>query len=152
MIIWIVVGVLLLAGYALWSSSALPASPGLTEFYILGQEGQARDYPRVVAPAETLTVTMGIMNQEHEQHSYRVDLWVMDGVTLDQRRQIAQAGPFTLSPGQRFEEPVSWQMPHVGDNQQVEVLLFLDDQPTPYRQLHLWLDVTDETVRLSSDQ
>ncbi len=35
-------------------------------------------------------------------------------------------------------------MPWPGDDQKVEVLLFIDSDPEPYRQLHLQLDVAPE--------
>jgi uncharacterized membrane protein len=34
-------------------------------------------------------------------------------------------------------------MPVAGDDQQVQFLLYIDDQSEPYRQLRLWLNVLE---------
>jgi uncharacterized membrane protein len=112
-----------------------------TEFYVLGTHGQAQDYPRRAAPGDQLTATIGIVNRERNEHVYRVEVWASDPHRPDRRALIEQAGPIVLAAEQRLEQPIVWRMPWTGDGQTVEFLLFMGDNPTPYRQLSLSLDV-----------
>jgi len=52
---------------------------GFTEFYILGLEGEAVDYPREMVVGEEGRVIVGSINREHEPVSYRMEVridWV----------------------------------------------------------------------------
>jgi len=134
---------LLLAGFSTaWVFLVPSPDEFMTEFYILGQEGLAQDYPRQVAPNEEMSVTMGMVNHERDEHHYRVEVWAVDS-WADQRQLVAEAKSVVLSPGDEQESLFTWAMPSVGDEQKVEFLLFIDDDPTPYRQLRLWLDVVE---------
>lgn len=120
----------------------LPDPSGfVTEFYLLGKEGLAEDYPREAVVGEEVTVAMGIMNREQDTHTYRVEVWAVQPWAPDQRELVGQAGPVTLLPGQQQEEPISWHMPWSGDNQRVDFLLFIEGGSQPYRQLRLWVNV-----------
>ena len=112
-----------------------------TEFYILGPEGLAESYPREAAPGQTLSVTMGIANKEGDDRTYRIELWAVDPRESDRRMLVAEDGPIMLGPGNQREWPVSWRMPWVGDDQQVEFLLYVGADDEPYRRLALWLNV-----------
>jgi uncharacterized membrane protein len=115
-----------------------------TEFYILGAEGQAEKYPRQVALGQPATIALGIANQEINEQLYRVEVWAVDARNTDRQALIAQIGPIKLSPGQRLERSVTWRMPWVGDDQEVRLLLFTGTISEPYRQLRLWLNVTND--------
>jgi uncharacterized membrane protein len=123
----------------------LVPSPGefMTEFYILGKDGLAEDYPGQVDVIEPLQVAIGITNRERTPLTYRLEVWVQDSWINSRRQQVGELGPFGLDPGQSFEQPVTWVMPWLGEDQQVLFLLFTDNQPDPYRRLVLWLDVTN---------
>jgi uncharacterized membrane protein len=122
--------------------SATPA--GATEFYILGRSGLAQDYPRTAIVGDELMVTMGIVNHDRDVRSYRVEVWVSDAWGTGRRAQVASEGPLTLAHGERLEHPLAWRMPWIGENQQVEVLLFNEGRSEPYRRLTLWLDILDQ--------
>ncbi|MFC2002628.1 DUF1616 domain-containing protein [Chloroflexota bacterium] len=49
-------------------------NPGetFTEFYILGMEGKAENYPKELVVGEEQTVIVGIINREHESVIYRL--------------------------------------------------------------------------------
>lgn len=122
----------------------LPVAPEHpTEFYILGQGRQAEEYPRDATRGDDLTVTIGIVNAEGDRRTYRLEVWVVDTWGSAGRVKVAEDGPISLVAGQRWERPISWRMPRVGNDQQVEFLLFAQDNPEPYRRLHLWLDVRE---------
>ena len=45
-----------------------------TEFYILGEQGQAANYPEEIILGESATVIVGIINHEQEEARYRVEV------------------------------------------------------------------------------
>jgi uncharacterized membrane protein len=138
----IIAGVLALALLAVaWVFLVPSPAEFMTEFYILGPEGLAENYPREPAVGEPLSVTLGLTNLERADYNYRVEVWAVDPWESGRRQLVGQIQPFTLPVGGTFEYPITWSMPWVGDDQQVEFLLFMDDQTEPYRQLRLWLDV-----------
>jgi uncharacterized membrane protein len=113
----------------------------LTEFYILGPDGLAENYPREAAVGQPLSLTFGIANQERGRQSYWLEVWAVDPWS-DRQELVNRAGPFQLDAGDTLEQPIGWAMPWAGDDQQVIFYLMNYDEPeAPYRQLHLWLDV-----------
>ncbi len=61
-----------------------------TEFYVLGQEGKAEDYPREVALGEKAKVILVIVNREHETAEYLVEITV-------NAEKVEEIGPITLA-------------------------------------------------------
>jgi uncharacterized membrane protein len=113
----------------------------MTEFYMLGSEGLAENYPRQGAVGQPLQVTIGITNRERQAQTYRVEAWVQDNGIESRRQQVAAIAPLTLEPGETSEKPLAWRMPWAGQDQQVEFLLFRDLDPKPYRRLRLFLNI-----------
>jgi uncharacterized membrane protein len=105
-----------------------------TEFYMLGADGLAENYPTQAAPGELLQIPVGITNHEGTQARYRVEVH-SGGQTL------TQTGPFTVEASVTWENLIEFRLPASEDNQPVEILLFGDDDITPYRSLRLWVDV-----------
>ena len=54
---------------------------------------------------------------------------------------VAEIAPFTLPAGQTSEYPLTWSMPWAREDQQNESYLLSNNQPEPYRELRIWLDV-----------
>lgn len=106
-----------------------------TEFYILGPNGKAYDYPTSVAPGQNSTVIVGIVNHEYATVNYTMRMEIQNFTFLS--REIR------LENNQTWERPVSYTLQHVGDNQKLEFLLYKENNFTaPYRDLHLWVNVT----------
>jgi len=105
-----------------------------TEFYLLGLSGKATDYPEGLRVGEGRDVTVGIINQECEPLTYRVEV-VIDGV------KNGEVGPVTLEHGGKWEETASFTPNRVGGNQKVEFLLYRQGQNAVNKKLHLWIDV-----------
>jgi uncharacterized membrane protein len=142
----LVLAALVLSGLLAGGAVALPfpdqgAPP--TEFYILGQEGLAEDYPRQTVVGEPISLQLGVANREPSERTYRIEIWVTKPWEPDQRVLVGKTGPLTLLPNQQQEQPASWRMPSVGDDQRIEFLLFDGQGSAPYRQLQLWLNVVD---------
>jgi len=109
-----------------------------TEFYFLGLEGKATDYPKELKVGEESSVIMGIINREQQAVSYRVEVRI-DGVSNN------QAGPLELAPDEKWEKIVSFTPDKSGDDIKVEFLLYKNGHSESYLELHLWIDVEEGT-------
>ncbi len=108
---------------------------GDTDFYLLGEEGMAENYPKEMAIGEEGRVIVGVVNREYETVSYRVEVTI-DGVRNN------EVGPLVLEDGEIWEEIVSFTLDKLGDDQKVEFFLYKNGQSEPYgKPLHLWVDV-----------
>jgi uncharacterized membrane protein len=121
-------------GVLIYTIATSKTSEKFTEFYILGLEDKAKDYPREFELGDTGKVVLGIINQEQELTSYRVETKV-NGIVN------GTLGPITLEPNEKSENEVSFTPQAVGDNQKVEFILYKEGQGEPYLNLHLWIDV-----------
>jgi uncharacterized membrane protein len=108
-----------------------------TEFYILGLEGRAEDYPRELGVGEEGRVIVGIINREHETVSYRVEVRI-EGVISN------EVGPIVLAHDEKWQEIISFTPHRAGANQTVGFLLYKNGEVEPYLELHLRLDVTEK--------
>jgi len=109
-----------------------------TEFYVLGPDGSASDYPENLSVDESGTVTVGVANFERQRTSYVVVARLGDRQVLDRS--------LTLAIEERREFPVTFTPREAG---QVSLRLALyrgDSTPTPstepYRQLRVVVNVT----------
>jgi len=108
-----------------------------TEFYILGPEGKAENYPKELVVGEETGVLVGIINREREIVNYYMEVQI-DGVRNN------QMGPLELGHDVEWEEIVSFTPYRVGNNQKVEFLLYKNGQSEPYLEpLCLWVNVED---------
>jgi uncharacterized membrane protein len=105
-----------------------------SEFYILGPEGKAENYPSTLTQGEKTKLIVGIVNHEYEATSYHVD------VTIDGEK-VGEAGPITLANEEKWEQEVSFAPTKIGDRQEVELLLYEGASQQAYRTLHFWIDV-----------
>jgi uncharacterized membrane protein len=126
-----------LLGFAIGATAIIVTpKPGekLTEFYILGPEGLAENYPREVLVSSPVTVTMGIVNDEGMTAHYRVEVY-------HEQRLIGQAGPFHLPAGTRYEGVLSFVPTVAGNDIKIDILLYRLPGKEPYRSLRLWMKV-----------
>ncbi len=107
-----------------------------TEFYILGPEGEATDYSWEFNMGEAQEVVVGIINHEHQEVSYRVEIRAAEAL-------IGELGPVVLEHEQEWEREVSFSPVKSGDNQKVEFLLYKQGQNDVHRSLHLWVNVKE---------
>ena len=107
-----------------------------TEFYVLGLEGKATDYPRELRVGEEGRVLVGITNRERETVNYWVEVRI-DGVRNN------QVGPLELEHDEKWKEIVSFTPHRAGDNQTVEFLLYKNGEGKPYLKLHLGVNVKE---------
>ena len=107
-----------------------------TEFYILGLEGKAIDYPRELMVGEGGEVVVGIINREHEVASYQM-MVTIDGVKSN------QMAPLELAHNEKWEGIVGFTPDRAGDNQKVEFLLYKNGGGEPYLTLYLQINVNE---------
>lgn len=105
-----------------------------TEFYILGPEGEAADYPTTLSVGEQAVVILGIVNHEQRAVDYRVEI-VVSGTKFN------EIGLLSLENDQKWENTVVFSPDEPGNDQKVEFLLYRGGQSEIYRTLYLWIDV-----------
>lgn len=105
-----------------------------TEFYILGQDVMASNYPTNLTAGETGNVTVGIVNHEHSTVYYEM--------IIKLNKQTIGKKNITLSNNQTYSEPFTFVPSSYGQNQELEFVLYrLPDNTTVYRYLFLQIDV-----------
>ncbi len=106
-----------------------------TEFYILGPGGMAYDYPTEVAPGEESVVIVGIVNHEYRPVNYTMLIEFNNRTMLETEA--------TLDHNETWERPTGYVLDDPGPDQKLEFLLYREDNFTaPYRDLHLWVNVS----------
>jgi len=105
-----------------------------TEFYMLGPEGRAADYPDVIVLGEEATVTLGIINHEQEIVDYHIKIVIGE-------QEVGEVGTITLAHGEEWEQPVSFAPVEVGEAQKVDFQLYKGDTSNASHILDLWVDV-----------
>ena len=105
-----------------------------TEFYILGPEGKATDYPSELKVGEEARVLVGVVNRERETMSYRIEVRI-DGVINNEVESIV------LEHKEKLERIVTFTPDKPGERQKVEFLLYKQGQTKVYQSLYLWINV-----------
>ena len=114
---------------------ARPAEePWFTEFYMLGPEGRAENYPDVVVLGEEAAITLGVINHERVASEYSMRVFI-EGKT------VAEVATGTLEHGEGWEQKDSFTPLEVGEAQLVEIWLYREDKNIAYYVLRLWIDV-----------
>jgi uncharacterized membrane protein len=134
------------------------AGEQFTDFFLLGQNRTAADYPRDIFTNHTYPLYVGVGNHENRKITYTIETWMMltkfDNVTsayyidaMDPQDRLS----FSLSPNQTTIIPYNLSVNKTGYNR-VEFLLFDENVPgfevtggnrinASYRNLHILLDV-----------
>ena len=104
-----------------------------TEFYILGPDGKASDYPTELSVGEEGAVIIGVVNHEYAVVTYQLEVR-LDGAVIGGER-------IALEHNETWEHPFTFRETKTGEDQKLEFLLFKEGIEEVYRSLHLWLDV-----------
>jgi uncharacterized membrane protein len=132
-----------------------------TEFYMLGFAGQAQNYPtefimendrivRVVYGDNTYisngdsgNITLGIINNERRTVSYSLAMEINNSpidVEYD-GKSLSKIDNIDLASGEKWENSVGFSPSSIGDNQNLEILLYQANNPSFVETLNLWIDV-----------
>lgn len=134
----VVLAISVIAAVSTLIYTAANPKPGekFSEFYILGAEGIADDYPEEIVLGENGWVTVGIVNREYTTAVYSVEV-------LIQGQKTATLGPVELKHEEKHESRVTFTPQNAGENQKVEFILYKDSSNEGYLDLHIWIDVTE---------
>ncbi len=136
LVVSLIIVILGTIGTIAYVSTVPKAGDTFTEFYILGEQGNAENYPKEVTLGETVNVIAGIVNHNQDNLEYRVE------ITINGER-AAYYGPIILAQTEKWEQIVSFTPMHAGSSQKVEFLLFIGEAAEPYQMLYLWLTVNE---------
>jgi uncharacterized membrane protein len=129
-----------------------------TEFYILGKNGTAADYPTDLVGGYMEQVIIGIGNHEYRNMTYVVEVWwttmtfnATTNTSLVSRMENLDQFSVSLMHNETYQAPFRFIPSATGFNQ-LTFLLFMDAAPpgsltgydrinSSYRNLHLWITV-----------
>lgn len=106
-----------------------------TEFYILGDGGKAEGYPTQLEAGNNGSLIVGIVNHEYTQGNYMLKI-LLQNDTLSTVH-------VPLKHNSTWKERVYFIPEETGNNLKLEFLLYKEENfSAPYRELHLWVNVT----------
>ncbi|MGA8849176.1 MAG: DUF1616 domain-containing protein [Dehalococcoidia bacterium] len=113
-----------------------------TEFYILGPEGKAENYPTQLRVGEEGRVVLGIVNHEQERTSYKVEVWIGGEkaklrIGWEDRDEII----VELENEEKWEKEVGFVPQKAGEGQKVEFVLYKEGEPYFEEPPYLWINV-----------
>jgi len=131
-----------------------------TEFFILGENKMASDYPDLIITGQNYPLFIGVGNHEYRDMTYTIETWAVltefDNLTnsttiiaMDPLDQLS----LTLAQNETTIIPYNLSLYKTGYNR-VESLLFNENVPGPevtgsdrinasYQDLHLWVTIRD---------
>jgi uncharacterized membrane protein len=110
-----------------------------TEFYILGPDGKADQYPTMFDIGDQKLVNLVVANHEHRNETYDLVVVLDDGINVTE----LHAEQLTLGDDQTWEKPISLKPDRAGSRMNIQFLLYADGNMTsPYRECNLWVNVT----------
>jgi uncharacterized membrane protein len=159
----LIVLILCAVGIMAYFISVDRTSETYTEFYILGLNGQAQDYPsdivlqggeivkirygtgRYLTVDGWCEVTAGIVNHERRAVTYSLIVTIdsepvniqYNGMVVDEIKSIS------LNHDDKWEETIGFAPEHLGANQKVEFLLFKEDGSKSSNSLQLGINVSE---------
>lgn len=111
-----------LAGVVYVAMTPGSSSEPFTEFYVLGPNGTASDYPTNLSVGERGEVVVGVANHERETVAYTVVVEV-EGESVERRR-------LTVADGERAERRFAITPSSPGEKR-VRILLYESGEPAP---------------------
>lgn len=156
----LVASVLLAVGSVGYAVAVPPQGEQFSEFYLLTEndDGElvADGYPNTMELDETAELIIGIENNEYETTDYTVVVQLQDVVieenesTVIERNEIDRFDA-TLTHNETHHERHTLRPTMTGEDLRVQYLLYDGEPPAEptrdnaYRDLHLWIDVEQET-------
>ncbi|MDY0128588.1 MAG: DUF1616 domain-containing protein [Methanosarcina vacuolata] len=120
-----------------------------TEFYILGPDGTAENYPTDYVLGDNGTIIVAVINHEQKPVNYTMEVR-LENTSLplpDDQKNIY------IRDNETWEKAVTITPPFEGTNMNLQFLLYNNDKKemlenisVPYRDLHLWINVTTQNL------
>ena len=105
-----------------------------TEFYVIGRDNLAEDFPFQIGLDQPVTVTVGVENHEGVSAQYSVQV-------LENETPVAELDPFELPDNGKIEKEITFELEQISENDQIKFILYRDGDIDPYRLLRLWIKV-----------
>jgi uncharacterized membrane protein len=138
---FLAISVLALVGSVAYVAIVPHEQEPFTEFFILGPGGTADNYTTEYVQGESGTVIIGIANHEHRAVNYTMDVR-LENRSLPLPENLKN---IKLDDNTTLEEPLEITPSFEGENMELEFLLFNEtEKDIPYRDLRLWINVTEE--------
>ena len=112
-------------------------SPGekFTQFYILGSNGKAGNYPTNLSVGENGNLTINVINNEGSTANYQL--------VVNLENETLENQSFILANGEKKEIPLTFQPKQSGNQQKLEFILYkLPNKKQSYRYLDLLINVS----------
>lgn len=105
-----------------------------TEFFLLDVNNKLPSYPLFLPGDGILTLNVGIINHETLTRKYQINVEAEGNLLFSS--QIIK-----LDREQRWENEIEFNFSSIEENhmKKIEILLYMDDNPDAYRELHLWM-------------
>jgi uncharacterized membrane protein len=124
--------------FLLWAVLVPDKGEAFTEFYVLGPDGKAGDYPARMHPGDIAPVIAGIVNHEHRDMAYDLVVTLNDSVNVTRLYEEN----VTVTDGSTWEKMIELKPDLTGTGLKIELLLYANGNYTmPYRDLRLIVDV-----------
>ena len=133
LIILLILSIILAISTAVFVVVKPKQGESFTEFYILGSNGQASDYPTNITVGQNASVIIGIVNHEYKTVNYNLVVTTNGNVMTSQN--------ITLSEGDKVEIPYKFSETKAGQKDVEFSLYKLPDNTNVYRSLHLFVNV-----------
>lgn len=158
----LLIAIVAASGTTLYVIAAPKEGEKFTEFYILGEEGKAADYPTDLVAGVPGSIIIGIGNHEYRNATYVVELYEIDqefdpatNASVIHAMERVSSWTVSLPHNATSEETRPFILRSAGTNQ-VKFLLFIDQAPPDslkgmdrinesYRDLHLWVRVRPQS-------
>lgn len=135
----IAIAIIVAIGGLTFMVTSSQANETYTEFYILGPNGKAENYPRQLLFNEPAEVILTVINHEQQPSSYQIEIKMQD-IIYD----TVETG--ILSDGQKYEKRISITPKEKGESQKIEFWLYMNESDVAYFEKPLYLYVDVESV------
>ena len=121
----LITAIIICAGLIVYLAVTPQPSERFSEFYLLGAQGKAADYPSQTVSGQPVSVIVGIINHEGRPSDYTVLIKENDAI-------IKSVTVGKLKDGQKWEQPVEFSLNNAGDGRRVNFYLYTDGGGVPH--------------------
>jgi len=117
----LIVIILIVAGITTYIATNPETGEVFTEFYILGPDGKAADYPVQLDLGQEAKVITGIVNREYRTVTYTLEVYIDSSL-------VYRVDDITLGNDEEWQEPVSITPEKTGLEQKIVFMLLQDGE------------------------
>ncbi len=133
-IIGIIAALVLVASAASYLAVTPKIGDQFTEFYLLGEGGKLSDYPTNLTLGQSGNVTLGIINHEAQNVTYRI-------IVNLENQTLSTIDSIPVADGEGWNRTYTFTPDRIGNKMRLEFQLCKEELPEVYRSLQLWIDV-----------